>query len=64
MDPAFREKLMLMLQAQRNAAHDNHAAAEARCAQLMEENATLKLKIAEMEAASEAGGLRDDVRHP
>ncbi len=52
MDPTFREKLIIMLQAQRNAAHDSHAAAEARCAQLMEDNATLKLKIAELEAAA------------
>jgi uncharacterized protein YceH (UPF0502 family) len=44
-----REKLILVLQAQRNAAADAHAGAEARILVLSEEIAELKLKIADLE---------------
>jgi len=57
MDPVFREKLLAILQAQRNNAIDACAVAEARAALLSEENAALKTKLAQMgqrEAASPA----------
>lgn len=47
-DPAFLQKAILSLQAQRNAALDGAAVAEARAAQLAEDNAKLKAQIEEL----------------
>jgi len=56
-----REKLILVLQAQRNAAADAHAAAEARLIVLSEEIAARKLTLAELEAkiSNQGSEVRD-----
>ena len=52
-DPAFMQKAIVALQAQRNAALDAQAVAEARASVLAEEVATLKKQIDETRAKAE-----------
>lgn len=52
-DPAFLQKALAVLQAQRNAALDGQAAAEARAAMLADENAALKKQVEDSKKPAE-----------
>lgn len=52
-DPAFMQKALTALQAQRNAALDGQAAAQAQAAMLTEEVATLKKQIEDLKPKSD-----------
>lgn len=53
-DPAFMQKAISALQAQRNAAQDAAASAEARLAQLMDDFGNLRTELAKAKADLEA----------